>query len=215
MADRLRVSADYDRFRAKANVFHSWVINYITYADDTVNVPPGIDPFFTARVLRFVNTPLATLSGFEWGGIRPVPAAHAVCPHVVRHRPRPGDRPAAGLDPAAGHEPGRAVHDPDRGRRWGVEFGPRIVNTQDELGTIRGNAEHPAGRADRRFHRLESPQLLERARRTSASSAASRTSSTRPTSNTSTCGLLAREASPTARVLEPGITPYAGINWVF
>ena len=44
-----------------AKVFYAWVDDFITYSDDTVN-----DPVWpSARLLRYTNTSLATLSGFE------------------------------------------------------------------------------------------------------------------------------------------------------
>jgi len=53
------LSANYDNYRGSLRGYQSWVINYITYS-----VFPVIDPT-GARILNTINTPLATLSGFE------------------------------------------------------------------------------------------------------------------------------------------------------
>ena len=134
------------------------MINYITYADDTVNVPPGSDPSSRPRA-AFVNTPLATLSGSS--GER-----NTTCS-------RGSASPACRTSPAATR---RSTDRWSRSRRWknlGVRFTIRTaaalgVSSARESSTPRTNGHHPrhaqqpAGRADRRIHRVESPQLLER-----------------------------------------------------
>ena len=58
------LTSNYEGFHTKAHFFQAWIQNYATYADESV-----ADPIFTdARLLRWINTPLATLTGFELAG---------------------------------------------------------------------------------------------------------------------------------------------------
>ena len=183
--------------------------------DDSVNVPPGGNQFFSARVLRFVNTPLATLSGFEWG------AEYDLFPRLtpfarmsyVTGRDQTIDRPLCSIPPLDTNL-GFRFHDPDRGRRWGVEFGPRIVNTQDELGTIRGSLNSPLEERTGGFTVWNLRSYWNVKKNLSLVGGIENVFD-RTYQQHLDLRLIGPEGFATARVLEPGITPYAGINWVF
>ena len=126
------LEGEYEKWRGKANVFHAWVYDYITWQDDTVA------DFMDARLLRFVNTDLATLTGFELSGeydLFPRLSAFGKMSYV-EGRDQEIDAPLPGIAPLD-TTLGLRLHDTDKGRRWGVECAARVVTTQDRLGTIR------------------------------------------------------------------------------
>ena len=58
------VAAKWDRFRASGNVFHAWIEDYVTFENmgQSSVLSAGSD---IATRLKYVNTDLATLSGFD------------------------------------------------------------------------------------------------------------------------------------------------------
>ena len=58
----LSLRANYEDFRIGGTGFYAWVKDYTTYEVILFNALPGTEQ---ARALTFVNTPFATLSGFE------------------------------------------------------------------------------------------------------------------------------------------------------
>jgi outer membrane receptor protein involved in Fe transport len=128
----LGLNTDQDRWRGKVNCFQSWVVDYVTYADDSVN------DMFDARLLRFINTPLATLSGFEAYGEYDLSLQWTSFAKMsyVQGWDQSLNAPLPGISPFESTV-GLRYHDPDKGRRWGLEGGARMVATQDELGQIR------------------------------------------------------------------------------
>ncbi len=58
----INLRVNYEHFRAGATGFYAWVKDYTTYEVVLFNALPGSEK---ARGLTFVNTPFATLSGFE------------------------------------------------------------------------------------------------------------------------------------------------------
>ncbi|MBN2023833.1 MAG: TonB-dependent receptor [Pirellulales bacterium] len=127
----LGLEAKHDRWRGRADVFHSWVDQYITWQDDTVV------SFADARLLRFVNTDLATLAGFELSGEYDWSDYTTLfgTMRYVEGRDQTIDAPLPAIPPLDSRV-GVRLHDPEGGRRWGLELGTRIVNTQNRLGTV-------------------------------------------------------------------------------
>lgn len=209
----LGLSTEQDKWRGKANVFQSWVIDYVTYEGESVIIP---GPFDDARLLRYVNTPVATLTGFELYG------EYDWTPRIspfgrlayVSGRDQTLDAPLPAISPFDSTV-GLRFHDADNGKRWGFDVAARMVATQNQLGMIRGVAlpveERTPGFTtcyirgywnytnnlrliagiDNLFNRNYQEHLDLRLQG--------------PT------GFPA----PTTRVLAPGISPYFGVNWVY
>jgi outer membrane receptor protein involved in Fe transport len=126
------VTGEFDRVRVRANAFHAWIIDYITWQDDYVPSIPD------ARLLRFINTPLATLTGFELSGeydLSPTLTSFGEMAYIDG-RDRTIDQPLPAMSPLD-NRLGLRWHDPEKGRRWGLELAARLVLYQDRLGTIR------------------------------------------------------------------------------
>ncbi len=58
------VSGNWDRVRGSANVFHSWIHDYITFENMGQSIPLSAGGDVATR-LKYVNTDLATLAGFN------------------------------------------------------------------------------------------------------------------------------------------------------
>ena len=112
--------------------FHSWVLDYITFTGNVINDPGG------ARLLRHINTDLATLTGAELYAERPLSDRLTGFGtfHVVDGRDRDIRKPLFGISPMEGRAGLRLV-DGEDGSKWGVEFSARIVDDQDRLGGLR------------------------------------------------------------------------------
>ncbi len=206
------LSAEYERFRGRANYFYAWVDDYITFFDETVV------EFSDARLLRYMNTSLGTLTGFECTAeydLAPRLSPFAKMSYVEGrdqelHAPLP-------MIPPLESTVGLRLHDPDQGRRWGIELAARMVHSQHRLGTIRlfgtrevieeatpgfsvwslrgyynfhKNLNIVAG-IDNLFDRTYQEHLDLRLRGPSYF------------------------PGPPTRVLEPGFTPYFGVRWIF
>ncbi len=116
----------------RMNYFHAWVLDYVTFADDQVT------SFGDARLLYFFNTEYATLSGCD------AYAEYDLYPRwtlfgklafvegydQVIERPLPSIPP---LDTWLGVR----WHGLGPDERWGVEVAARIVNDQSRLGALR------------------------------------------------------------------------------
>jgi outer membrane receptor protein involved in Fe transport len=61
----LGMSCEYDRFRAGVNGFYGWINDYITYENIGVYRGPPANQVEQV-ILKYVNTDLATLAGFEF-----------------------------------------------------------------------------------------------------------------------------------------------------
>lgn len=119
-------------WRNRASAFHSWIVDYITYTGNVINDPSG------ARLLRTINTDLATLTGFELYADRPLNSRFTVYGSLqyVDGRDRQINAPLNSIFPMEGRA-GLKLFDPTGGQHWGVDFGARIVNNQDRLGALR------------------------------------------------------------------------------
>lgn len=126
------LQGDYDRFRYRAGVFHSSILDYSTYSVNVVQDLAG------ARLLQSTATDYATLAGFESAveydlTRRLTPFADM---SYVEGRDQEINRPLFGISPLESRL-GLRWHDPQGGARYGVEFYARIVDNQDRLGTVR------------------------------------------------------------------------------
>ena len=131
------LDCDYDNFRGRANLFYSWVDDYITYEGNEVLSPEG------ARLLRTVNTDLATLAGFELYGESRLTTHYTAFSSMnyVYATDQGISAPLWGIAPLDGRA-GIRLHDESGGADWGIEFAARMVSRQDRLGVIR-NAFDP------------------------------------------------------------------------
>lgn len=127
-----RLDADYEYVRARLSGFHSWIVDYITYSANEVRDPEG------SRLLRAMNTEYATLTGFEsyceadlTDGLQTFASLA-----YLDGRDREINQPLAGINPLEGRLGLRLV-DTTRADAWGVEWGLRMVDNQDRLGTLR------------------------------------------------------------------------------
>ena len=205
------LNAKYDNFRGSLTGFYSWVVDYITFDGLTVT------DFFDAKLVRYRNTPLATLTGFEASGEWDWTCMFT--PFATIRYVQGTDEfvgPLFGIPPLEGTV-GFRWHDSAKQRNWEFEAGTRIVNQQNRLGEIlilgaptvieertggftttyiRGyynwskNLKLVAG-IDNVFNRSYQEHLDLRL-----------------------LGPTGFPAGPT-RVLSPGITPYFGIDWTF
>jgi len=213
------LSAEYERFRGRVSGFYAWVDDYITYFDDTVV------NFADARLLRYMNTSLGTLTGFEWAGeydLAPRLSPFAKMSYVEGrdqglHAPLP-------MIPPLESTVGLRLHDPEKGRRWGIELAARMVHSQHRLGTVRlGSPPVPeileeatpgftvwGLRSYYNFHKNLNlvagiDNLFDRTYQEHLDlRLIGPTSGTPPT-----------PVFPATRVLEPGFTPYLGVRWLF
>ena len=125
------LSCEYDNFRGGITGFYSWIVDYATFQGDQV-----VD-FFDARLVRYINTPLATLVGFETNGewdwsstVQPFAKMKYVQGDDQNiHAPLPSIPPLEGTV-------GIRWHDDCRQRRWEFETGERMVTAQNRLGEI-------------------------------------------------------------------------------
>jgi outer membrane receptor protein involved in Fe transport len=211
----LGMAADYDNFRCRANVFQAWVVDYITYRDEFVT------DFFDARRLKYINTDLGTLTGFDWFGEVDVASRWSTFARMsyVQGQDQQIDQPLPAIPPLDSMI-GIRYHSPEKMRRWEIEFAARIVDTQNRVGAVHSDF-NPGGYAtieeatpgftvwhissywnynknlrlvagiDNLFDRTYQEHLDLRL--------------SGPTGY----------PSDTTRVLSPGFTPYFGLNWIF
>jgi iron complex outermembrane receptor protein len=122
--------ANYDNFRGSLTGFYAFVIDYVTF--DGI----AVTDFFDAKLVRYRNTPLATLAGFEaamdfdWSSNL---APFAKLKYVEGTDQFVG--PLFAIPPLEGTV-GLRWHDSTKERRWEFEVGTRIVNQQNRLGEI-------------------------------------------------------------------------------
>ena len=219
------LSTTRDRCRFSANVFHSWVIDYVTMEDGSVVIAP--QQFPDARRVNFTNTPLATLTGFETAGELDLSSCLTTFGAIsyVEGRDETLGAPLGAIPPLESTV-GLRLHDRHQGRHWGIELACRIVDDQNRLGMLRSfgqavTAEEATpgfalwhlrgywnrtercsfvGGIDNLFDRNYQEHLDLRLRG--------------PTDPTNP-GDPRNFPSDTTRVLSPGFTPYVGVNWVY
>jgi iron complex outermembrane receptor protein len=124
--------ADYGDLRGSVTAYHAWVQDYITYRGGEVRDPTG------ALLVRYVATPLATLTGFEFKTEKDLSSSWTafVAGHYVQGHDQTLDAPLPGISPLEGIA-GLRWHTADDPERLGAEFLLRAVDAQDRLGVIR------------------------------------------------------------------------------
>ncbi len=177
------------------------------------------------------NTPLATLGGFEAYGERdlnPYWTAFASGMYVGGRDQTLG-APLTQIYPLEGRL-GLRLHDPEGGKRWGVEGLVRMVARQDRLGTLRVGppADQPTGVREI----VEFPTAgFTVVNLRSYYNMTDRLSVVLGINNLFNFNYLehlslrfpaqslppppSQPTIPAAAVLSPGFTPYVGINWTY
>lgn len=209
------VAVKHEDWRAGARFYHAWVEDYVTYADDTV-----VD-FADARLLQYVNTPLATLVGVEldWEyDIAPrwTPFARMA---YIDGRDRTIGQPLPSIPPMDSTL-GIRFHDSEGGRRWGIEFAARVVNDQYRTGQIRiaGGTDVTTDFEERTpgftVYNLRGYWNVKKNLNLIAGIENLLDKTYQEHLDLRLLGPTGFPGTAT-RVWAPGFTPYAGINWVF
>lgn len=150
------LSWNYTNVRGSLTGFYSWIEDYITYDLTT----PADPEFGLVNGVVFVNTDLATLSGFEFTNeidiTRRLTAFGKLGFVEGRdHTREKGARQLGGLlrsnqfgqnEPLPGISPMEAIlglHLGGEDDLWGVDFNARIVSNQDRIATSLGEIETP------------------------------------------------------------------------
>lgn len=126
------VTADYSFWRGRASAFHSWVNDYSTY-----EVILAEDPF-GARLLRSINTDLATLFGFEtYGEVDLTQRLSLIAAaQYVEGTDQTIEAALPGIAPLEGLLAFRWKDFADISD-WGIELGMRMVAHQHRVGVLR------------------------------------------------------------------------------
>jgi iron complex outermembrane receptor protein len=208
------LSAHYENFRAKIGGFQAFINDYITF--EQVATVTGFDQ---ARLLQYVNTGLATLSGGEASAEYDPSPWFTVFGAVayVDGRDQTLDAPLLAISPLDSWV-GVRWHDSEPQRRWDLEFAVRIVAAQDRLGTIRVLGGAPTVVEE------ETPAFAVCNLRGyyHYSKTLKFTAGVDNLFNENYLEHLDMRVNgppgfpaPETRVLAPGITPYAGLEWIF
>lgn len=133
---QIDIGLDIDRpdWRAGAKFYHAWIQDYVTVEDSVVS------QMNSARLLRYINTDLATLTGFEAAAefdLYPCLSVFGVMSYV-EGRDCEIDRFLWSIPPLESTV-GLRLHDSQGGRLWSIELGSRIVADMNRLGVIRGD----------------------------------------------------------------------------
>lgn len=124
--------ADYGDVRASIVGYHAWIQDYITYRGGVVRDPTG------ALLVRYVNTPEATLTGFEFKAEKDLSSTWTTffAGHYVQGHDQVLDAPLPGISPLEGIF-GLRWHSAIDPEALGAEILVRAVDAQDRLGVIR------------------------------------------------------------------------------
>ncbi|OYV84460.1 MAG: hypothetical protein B7Z73_15375, partial [Planctomycetia bacterium 21-64-5] len=126
------INGKYEKWRGFLRGYDSWVINYITYSENSARDPTG------AVLLNTLNTPLAELRGFE--AFNSFDATPRITPYASAHYVYGVDQtlgqPLPQIPPLQGFA-GFRFHDPNGGRKWGLEAFATITREQDRNASIR------------------------------------------------------------------------------
>ncbi|TWU21992.1 vitamin B12/cobalamin outer membrane transporter [Novipirellula artificiosorum] len=127
-----RLDGEYENVRGRFSAFHAWIHDYITYAANPVTDPLG------ARLLKTLNTDYATLAGFEgYGEVDLLTGFQAFGSLAyLDGRDREIHQPLSGISPLEARL-GVRLTDSGPENAYGLEWGWRIVDNQDRLGTLR------------------------------------------------------------------------------
>ena len=169
--------------------------------------------------MRYINTPLATLAGFElYGEFDLLPR---VSPFgrmfYVDGRDATLDAPLPGISPLEATS-GLRFHDPQKGSRWSIDVAARMVANQDQLGTIRVAGGPPTVVEERTpgFTTCYIRGYWNCTKNLRFVAGVDNITNLNYQEHLD-LRLLGPTGfpAPVTRVLAPGISPYFGVNWVF
>ncbi len=127
-----QINGNYENWRGYLRGYNSWVNNYVTYSANRVLDPTG------AVLLNTLNTPLAELRGFE--AFNSFDLAPRVTPFASARYVYGTDvtinQPLTQIPPLQGFA-GIRFHDPNGGRKWGLEAFATMTREQNRPGIIR------------------------------------------------------------------------------
>lgn len=213
------LSVDHETWRGKATYYHAWISDYVTFADDMVQ------DITDARLLRYINTPLATLHGFELFGEFDVAPRLTLFGKMsyVEGTDREIGRSLPSIPPLESTT-GLRLHDRNRGRRWGIELAARMVANQDRIGWVRKGTgvvplEEPTGgftvwNLRAYYNYTRDFQLVAGIDNVFDRTYQEHLDGRLDGPDGPPEGSYKFPASPT-RVLRPGFSPYFGLQWVF
>lgn len=206
------LTAKYENFRGTATYFYSWIVDDITFQGEAVA------DFFDAKLVRFINTPLGTLTGFETVGEwdwSPSFTPFAKGKYVQGQDETIGG-PLPAIPPLEGTA-GFRWHDSAKNPMWQLEVGTRVVNQQNRLGQILiGDTptvvEERTGGFTTTYLRGEYKWTKDLNLVAGIDNVFNR--AYQEHLDLRLLGPTGFPAPPT-RVLSPGITPYFGLDWSF
>ena len=202
----------WENWRTTANFYYAFILDYITLEDGAV------PDFLDARLVRYTNTDLATLFGFELVSELDLTDHWTAFGRAsyVEGEDRQIDEALPAIPPLEGTV-GLRLHDGNGGRRWGVDLSSRIVDNQDRVGLIRsGNTVVTLEEATPGFtvwnlrgywNRTDNLKLLAGIENVFDRNYQEHL-------DLRLLGPSSYTGDPT-RVLSPGFTPYVGVDWVF
>ena len=127
-----RLDGEYEDVRIRLSSFHAWIDDYITYAANAVDDPDG------SRLLQAINTDQATLLGLE--GYTELDLTDAVQAFgsvtYLDGRDQQINQPLPNIYPLESRV-GLRWSDTNPENAWGWEWGWRLVDAQNDLGTLR------------------------------------------------------------------------------
>ena len=191
----------------------------MTYAGENVVNPTA---FLDARLLYFVNTRLATLTGFELAGDYDwndhlTPFAKM---SYVYGWDQEIDAPLTGISPLESTI-GLRIHDANHGRVWGIEPNVRVVAAQDLLGAIRtldSARTVPVEQATPSFAVVNLRSYYNYSKNLTVVAGVDNLLNQTYQEHLD-LRLTGPQGTPAAgqvyRVFEPGFNPYMGIDWKF
>jgi outer membrane receptor protein involved in Fe transport len=216
------LKSEYDRVRTGIRGFYSWILDYNTYEVLTVPGPAAGTGPFGAQLVRGAETNLATIGGFELDGAYDWNDNITLFGNLAYIEGRDQDigAPMTGIYPLEGRI-GFRMHDASKENRWGLEFFGRIVDDQDRLGALRSGA---TGTLSAQQVEAATPGFtVFNLRGYWAASKSVRF--TGGVENLFDRNYLEHldlrlpasgpDNIPELRLLAPGITPYAGMEWTF
>ena len=137
------ISGDWDRVRGSANFFHSWIQDYITFENMGQSAPLSSGGDIATR-LKYVNTDLATLAGFDLvaeADLNPMLTGFSTLSYVRGDdRTRNGDFATLPFDGSPGLQPSIRLPNKRRGEAPGGQIGqpqeplPGIVPLESRIG---------------------------------------------------------------------------------
>ena len=127
------LAADYGTTRARLTGFHSWILDYITYRGVTVQPEPS-----GASLLRYTNTPLATLTGFEALAETDVDSNTTLyaTQFFTRGQDQTIGQPLTGISPIDTRL-GIRFRSSEPSNQVGLDLNARIVGVQNRVGHVR------------------------------------------------------------------------------